>query len=789
MYTRLNGFQVLHLRKLQKWKLGIQLPILLGLMLSVSSCRPSDGGNAQELKELTDALPEVVDYNFHIKPLLSDRCFACHGPDGQKREAGLGLHIKEGLYASSTTDTSEKIIVPGDPRGSLLYQRIIDTNQVSMMPPVESNLTLEAGEIALIKKWIEQGAEWKPHWAFTPPEKPTIPQIDDEGWAKNEIDYFLLAGMQAKGLSPSKLSSPAKLIRRLALDVKGIPPELQAVDAFEQNPTSDAYAQLVDQYLSSTDHAERFTVWWLDISRYADTHGYQDDLERQMWPWRDWVIHAFKENMHFDQFVTWQLAGDLLPDANLETILATGFNRNHKITQEGGAIDEEFLVDYVADRTATTFTAFQAMTMECARCHDHKYDPFSQKEFFQAFDFFNRLPEKGRVEYNTHPAPYLELTKAETDGILKFVHAPDSILPVHPMVMQDQATPRKTHLLGRGQYDQPLEVVEQNMPASILPFGDQFPPNRLGLAQWLFDQQNPLTARVIVNRVWALYFQRGIVSTLDDFGNQGALPSHPELLDWLAIFLMENDWDLQVLERKILTSAAYQQQANIKPIHLEKDPENIYLSHANSPRLSAELIRDQALAVSGLLVNKVGGPPVKPYQPDGLWAEKTSGGGYMTYKQQHGEHLYRKSLYTYWKRTVPPPSMLVFDAPTRDICTVNRQQTNTPLQALVLLNDPQQLEAARKLAEKSGSLEQPATAIEQVFRRVLCRKPIAQELTSLEELYVELRADFALRPQSADSLLDIGESALSKMDNQVNLAAMTVVVSTILNMNETITRP
>lgn len=779
---------------LYKWKeifrsRGLSFLGLLCLATIATSCQSSEGESTELESSSTHALPEIVDYNFHIKPLFSDRCFTCHGPDGEKREADLSLHTKDGLFTSSTSDSSNKIIVPGEPSLSLLYQRISDTSNISIMPPIESNLILEPHEIALIEKWIEQGAKWKPHWAFTPPQKPTIPKNDGNGWAKNEIDFFLLAAMEAKGLSPSAAASPNKLIRRLSLDVNGIPPELEDVTAFEQKPSSDTYARLVDKYLASANHAERFTVWWLDLSRYADTNGYQDDLERQMWPWRDWVIHAFEKNMSFDKFVTWQLAGDLLPDANLETILATGFNRNHKITQEGGVIDEEFLVDYVADRTVTTFTAFQAITMECARCHDHKYDPLSQKEFYQAFDFFNRVPEKGRAEYNEIPKPFIKLTSLETEGILEFVNAPDSALPVHPMVMEDGENLRTTHILNRGQYDQPAEAVQQGTPASILPFTDQFAPNRLGLAQWLFDENNPLTARVIANRIWALYFQRGIVSTLDDFGNQGSLPTHPELLDWMAIYLMENNWDLRALERKILTSAAYQQQANIRPIHLEKDPENLYLSHANSTRLSAELIRDQALSISGLLVDKVGGPPVKPYQPDGLWAEKTSGGGYMTYKQQHGEHLYRKSLYTYWKRTVPPPSMLVFDAPTRDICTVNRQQTNTPLQALVLLNDPQQLEAARKLAANSGSFEQPIEVISHAFKRVLCRKPRTEELNSLQELFDEIRQDYTNRPSSADSLLNIGESPLPEDADKVDLAAMTIVVSTILNMNETITRP
>ncbi|MEM7039538.1 MAG: DUF1549 domain-containing protein, partial [Bacteroidota bacterium] len=432
-------------------------------------------------------LPDSVDYNFHIKPLFSDRCFTCHGPDAEQRKAGLSLHTREGLFAESAETPGARVIVPGDPARSLLFQRIVDSSGTDIMPPPESNLFLAAEEIALIEKWIAQGARWKPHWAFSPPKKPAVPDLDTKGWARNEIDQFLFAAMQARGLSPSPIASPTARIRRLSLDVQGLPPNPSAVTQFTQNPSETAYHALIDSFLNSVHHAERLTVWWLDLARYADTNGYQDDLERQMWPWRDWVIHAFRQNMPYDKFVTWQLAGDLLPDATLETRLATGFNRNHKITQEGGVIDEEFLVDYVADRTVTTFTAFQAVTMECARCHDNKYYPLSQKEKYQAFDFFNHVPEKGRAEYGENPVPHLVLDRKQVDDILQFVQAPDSALPVHPMVMQDAPDLRKTHVLNRGQYDQPAAPVTQGTPQSILPFDAALPPNRLGLAEWLFD--------------------------------------------------------------------------------------------------------------------------------------------------------------------------------------------------------------------------------------------------------------------------------------------------------------
>lgn len=760
----------------------------LALLCSLFACSSQQDQTDIPTESTSYILPEKVDFNFHIKPILSDRCFNCHGPDGNKREAGLSLHTENGLFAGSEQDSTVKIITPGNLEASLLYQRITAADPAHLMPPASSNLFLSEEEVALIGKWIEQGSEWKPHWAFTPPTLPEPPAVKAANHAVNPIDHFILANLETQGLNPAPEAKPERLLRRLSLDVRGIPPTPEEVQNFLKDPSPVAYAQKVDEYLASTDHAERLTVWWLDIARYADTHGYQDDLEREMWPWRDWVIHAFQENMPYDQFVTWQLAGDLLPDANLETILATGFNRNHKITQEGGVIDEEFLVDYVADRTVTTFTAFQGVTMECARCHDHKYDPIFQQDFYAAFDFFNQVPEKGRVDYGQHPEPTLAIDQAKVEEILDFIEAPDSVFPVHPMVMKDEQNLRTTHILERGQYDLPGKEVQASTPAAILAFPETLPQNRLGLAQWLFDPENPLTARVVVNRVWAMYFQRGIVATPDDFGNQGALPSHPELLDWLALTLMEKAWDLREMERMILLSSTYKQDSRPSKEQEQLDPENIYLAHAPAFRLSAEMLRDQALAVSGLLVRKTGGPPVKPYQPPGLWKEKTSGGGYVEYVPGKGEDLYRKSMYTYWKRTVPPPAMLVFDAPTRDICTVSRQNTNTPLQALVLLNDPQYIEAARVLAENLGGETSVENQIQSAFYRIVCRPPSTEETTVLSTLYQTELERYTASTALADSLLAIGEKPVQSTAAKPELAALTIVTSTIFNLNEAVVR-
>ncbi|MCR9098380.1 MAG: PSD1 and planctomycete cytochrome C domain-containing protein [bacterium] len=741
-------------------------------------------------------LPEVVDFNFHIKPILSDRCFKCHGPDEATREAGLGLHTEAHAFAALGKAQDHYALVPGNPEQSTLIQRIYTDDPQEIMPPPESNLTLTDHEKALLRRWVEQGAAWKKHWAFLPPEMPEVPGAG-AGWAQNEIDHFVYAKLQEQGLQPSPKAEKAKLIRRLSFDLRGLPPTLEEIEAFLNDGRPDAWARLVDTFLNSTAYAERMALDWMDIARYADTHGYQDDFERVMWPWRDWVIHAFQENMPYDQFVTWQLAGDLLPEPTLEQRIATGFNRNHKITAEGGVIDEEYRVEYVADRAQTLGTAFLGLTMECAKCHDHKYDPISQKDYFSLFGYFNTVPEKGFVgELNQNfryaPKPSVRITQEEIEGIVTFINNRDSLPYIDLMVMEEQEEPRKTYILNRGKYDQYGDEVQPAVPEQLPPIPEGAPNNRLGLAQWLFAPENPLTARVTVNRLWQQLFGTGIVATPFDFGNQGALPTHPELLDFLAIKFREEGWDVKAMLRYMALSATYQQTAAASPELLEQDPENRWLARAPRLRLKAEMIRDQAFAVSGLLNKEVGGPSVKPYQPEGLWEETTGGGGGSTarYMVSEGPDRYRKSLYTFWKRTVPPPGMLIMDAPSRDLCSVKRQETNTPLQALLLLNDPQVLEASKALAlqawEQGGA--DAAERIAYMFRAVTSASPEEAELQLLLDYFEDERAAYTEKQKEAKSYLSVGSYTLPDTLPLADMAAYTLVANTIFNLDEAITR-
>ncbi|MCK5370195.1 MAG: DUF1553 domain-containing protein, partial [Cyclobacteriaceae bacterium] len=562
-------------------------------------------------------------------------------------------------------------------------------------------------EKAILRKWIEQGAKYKPHWAFIPPEKSELPEIENKTWVRNEIDYFILNEIEKKGLNPSEEASNTKLIRRVSLDLTGLPPTIEEVERFIQNSSAFNYEELVDYYLSKPAYGERMTREWLDAARYADSHGYQDDSYRTMWPWRDWVIRAFNINMPYDRFLTWQIAGDLMPNANKEQILATGFNRNHPITQEGGVIDEEYRSTYVSDRTNTLGKGILGLTLECAKCHDHKYDPLSQKEYYSMYAFFNNVNEKGlqmdAVQAKNRKyyadAPYIKIEDSDIKGILAFINKPDTG-KINVMVMNDSSA-RETFVLARGNYDAPSDLVTVSAPIAIMKFPDDYPKNRLGLAKWLTNHKNPLTARVFVNRLWAMIYGQGIVKTTENFGSQGSLPTHPELLDWLAVDFMEHDWDIKYILKKLVTSATYRQSSDITLEMKKADPENIYLARGSRFRLGAEEIRDYILTTSGLLNDEIGGPSVKPYQPPGLWEETNAGGnrGILTkYIPDTGNKLYRRSLYTFWKRTLPPPSMAIFDAPNRDLCEVRRQKTNTPLQALALQNDIQVLEGARVIA-------------------------------------------------------------------------------------------
>jgi len=1051
--------------------------ILSSLLLYVAACQQ----NTELTSSQAEPVPETPDFNFHVKPILSDRCFACHGPDNNHREADLRLDTEEGAMAA-LTESEGHAIVPGDLQNSVAYQRVTSNNPDEVMPPPESNLVLTEYEKEVLKKWIEQGAEWKPHWSFTPPERIEPPEVKETDWTNNAIDQFVLARLEEEGLKPASEASKEKLLRRVTFDLTGLPPTPEEVAEFIESDSPKAYEKVVDRLLASPHYGERMSPTWLDAARYADSHGYQDDRPRTMWPWRDWVVKAFNKNLPYDKFITWQLAGDLLPDATYEQKLATGFNRNHAITQEGGVIQEEYLTEYAADRTNTFSTAFLGLTVECARCHDHKYDPISQKEYYQLFAFFNNVPEAGQINYlDQSPKPTMRVQDAELEAKQVFVDSTilvleeklqqieekpddsfknwltstsidetidtedklvahfeldvleneeflssDGTLParmnvalptkialpdhvsakkekglqfdgsnfltlgdigdfdhyehfsfggwiqhtnqhekraglfsrrngeiqrqgydltltkdnhlslriihhegqkylevttkasINPqqwahvfatydgsgkaqgvqlyiggktqpltvqkdnlgrnpiqngntflvghwnhrarstdtygfaggtidevrlyhrtlsplevqalaeiplntseenlyrhylanvnqdfqkvskkladlratdvtipnvMVMQERAERKPAFILARGAYDAPTDPVEPSTPEAVLAFSEQFPQNRLGLAQWLVHKDNPLTARVAVNRFWQMYFGRGLVGTPEDFGNQGDLPTHPELLDWLAVEFRESDWDVKALQKLIVMSATYRQSAEIDPKKYQRDSENLLLARGANVRLTAEMFRDNALAVSGLLVDSIGGKWVKPYQPAGIWKAMANQIGENKYRPSEGEGLYRRSLYTYWKRTIPPPTMVMFDAPERTLCAVKRQSTSTPLQSLALLNDPQLVEAARKLAEKmlTQHQQQLEDRIAYGFQAVTSRAPAEDELEILLSLYEEKQAYYQEQLQEAEDLLKVGEAPYDQQLDTVSLAAMTIVANTLFNLDE-----
>ena len=1049
----------------------------------------------------TDAaqLPARVDFNHHIKPLLSDRCFVCHGPDEKARKGKLRLDTKEGAFKALTD--GKFVIKPGDAANSELIHRITSSDPDEVMPPPKANLALSADEIALLKKWVTQGAEWKKHWAFIPVGEVAAPATKNRKWARNDIDRFVLARLEAEHLKPSPEATRERWLRRASFDLTGLPPSPPEIDTFLADKSPEAYGKVADRLLASPAYGERMAVEWLDVARYADTYGYQADRFNHLWPWRDWVINAFNRNVRLNDFIIEQIAGDLLPNATRDQKIATAFNRLHRQTNEGGSVDEEFRVEYNADRVHTTSGAFLGLTMECARCHDHKYDPLSQKDYYRLFAFFNSTEESGLYSHFTDaipsPTTFLFKNDAEeqkhrdlkqavraqekaladyrasatgafekwlttrdeptaTNGLIghytfdnltnkqsanlvgtnhpaKLSDAPKSVsgkvgqalqfdgensvridafadfkrtspfsfsLWVNPaeelpeivvlhhqqagsdsgyqgyqlvleeghasfalihfwpgnalkvrtqeklklnawthvgitydgssraaglqlfvngqpaasdvvkdhlfkefangqplmlaarfrsrgfkdgmiddlkvfnrcltavemkvtsaaspltlvptpapsplngeragvrgetrhslagvrgedrkdlldyylatfdgghakllaelqkrrddentfinriseiMSMGDLPTPRPTYVLKRGEYDKRGDTVEPSTPESILPLDPALPRNRLGLARWLVDPKNPLTSRVLVNRYWQMLFGRGLVVTAEDFGSQGALPTHPELIEWLAMHFMESGWDLKALHKLIVTSATYRQSSQASPELLARDPDNQLLARGPKSRLTAEMLRDSALAASGLLVQKVGGPSVKPYQPEGVW-EETAG---STYTPDKGENLYRRSLYTFWKRTAPPPMMTTFDASERNTCMVRRQPTSTPLQALVLLNDPQMLEAARRIGERALK-ENAASIADQItltFRLLTGRKPTTRELRVLEKLRTEQLALFRANHADAEALLKIGEAASDPKLDRAELAAATAVASAVMNFDEAI---
>jgi hypothetical protein len=832
---------------------------------------------------------EKVDFARDVLPILSDACFKCHGPDEKARRADLRLDTKADALDKNGP------IVPGKSADSRLIERIVSADPDEVMPPPKSNKKLKPEQIATLKKWIDQGAAWGQHWSFVKPVRPPVPvsrEPQASAFVRNPIDSFILARLERERLKPSPQADKERLIRRVTLDLTGLPPTPEEVDAFLKDTDANAYEKVVDRLLASQRFGERMAWDWLDAARYADSNGYQGDGERTMWPWRDWVVKAYNENLPFDQFTVWQLAGDLLPKPSREQTLATAFNRNHMINGEGGRIPEENRIEYLFDQTETTATVWLGLTMTCSRCHDHKFDPITQKDYYSLFAYFNQTPVNGDGR-SGQTAPVLDFTSPEQeqkrkaaqaayDAVVKKVQPIEtklrdaaatkdkdgnyaSTLPVviesalrkgpggradqnndelikhfkdkepeyvkllgemrkarqvldaanqaiaRVMVMADQPTPRETFILTRGDYSKKegkvLPGVPSFGPSTTVDGLGKEPQNRLALAKWITSKENPLTARVAVNRLWQMFFGTGLVKTSEDFGVQGERPSHPELLDWLAVEFMESTlsggrkppvpadpqgayaprsgWDTKHMIRLIVTSATYRQSARVTPELLERDPENRLLARGPRARMPSWMIRDQALAASGLMTPTFGGPPVKTYQPAGIWEEATFGN--KRYVQDKGAALYRRSLYVFWRRIVGPT--MFFDVANRQTCSVKTTTTNTPLHALVTLNDITYVEAARVLAQLS--IEKNVADAERLsfaFRRVLARKPTEVEAKVLLGALEKQRKLFAADKDAAAKLLKVGDSPRNEKLDAAEHASLTAVCLMMFNLDETLNK-
>lgn len=803
----------------------------------------------------------AIDFSRDIQPILSENCYHCHGPDAAERKADLRLDVEKDAKLVRDGITA---IAPGKSHASTVIERIFSTDPDEVMPTPKSNRKLTEAQKQLLKQWIDEGAKWGRHWAFERIERPQVPQ----NGAKHPIDAFIRAKLAEKGLKPSPQAAPETLLRRLSLDLTGLPPTPEERGAFLEQ----GYAKAVQRLLDSPRFGERWAWDWLDAARYADTNGYQGDPERTMWPWRDWVVRAINANMPYDQFTVWQLAGDLLPSPTQEQKLATGFNRNHMINGEGGRIAEETRVENVMDRVETTSTVWVGLTMGCSKCHDHKFDPLTMRDYYALYDVFNQTSEDGKgrsgqaipaMDMST-PAELERVKKAneKVSAIAKEVEAfelkkfpraegktlkeseaaklpgnlPAYIAQTEPknrgvdplleavsyfkdkdpayskllqrslsaarekvaagngvtkvMVMDTLPQARETFLLEKGAYDKPMTTkVSFNVPASLPPLAKDTPRNRLGLAQWIINRDNPLTARVTVNRFWQAFFGVGLVKTAEDFGVQGEVPLHQELLDWLAAEFIESGWDVKALMRLIVTSESYQQSSRFavpgSPL-AEVDPENRLLGRGARFRMPSWMIRDQALFVSGLMKEQQGGPSVKPYQPEGIWEEATF--GKKSYTQDHGDALYRRTLYTFWRRIVGPTSL--FDNSARQVCVIKAARTNTPLHALVTMNDPTYVEAARALAQRVllAAGWNPDAALSYAFLLVTSRAPAAAEQVVLKAQLAKLQAQMSADPMAAAKLLAVGESKKHELLNASTHAAWTAVCLMLLNLDEVVTK-
>ena len=675
------------------------------------------------------------DFLSDVRPILG-KCLPCHGPDENSRMANLRLDSHE---AATGQDGGYAGLVAGDSGASRMLTRV--TAETNPMPPTGDRLT--PAEIETLRQWIDAGAEYQRHWAFDRPVTPQLPDVINESWPKNPLDHFVLAKLEARGLAPSGEANRYTLARRLSLDLTGLPPKPESVDAFVADQSADAYERFVAGLLNSSAYGERWASVWLDLARYADSMGYEKDTLRTIWPYRDWVVRALNDNMPFDEFTVEQLAGDLLPEPTDDQFIATGFHRNTMNNTEGGTDDEEFRDEAVKDRIATTGQVWMGLTVGCAQCHSHKYDPISHEEYYSLYAFFNQTEDADTND----DSPKLTVSEGVTTPILRELPAENQ---------------RETFVHKSGNFRNLGQRVTAGVPAAFHSLPEGAPANRLDLARWITSDENPLTARVTVNRLWARLFGNGIVTTEEDFGTQGEPPTHPQLLDWLATEFVRSGWDVKAMLTTMVTSSTYRQTSNVTPDRLEADPDNTLLSRGPRFRLSAEMLRDQALAASGLLSAKIGGPPVMPWQPEGIWQVVYSSKQWET---SPGEDRYRRALYTLWRRTSPYPAMTTFDAPSGETCTIRRIRTNTPLQALVTLNDPTLMEAAQHLAKRSANLGESTAAerLDHIFRHVLARPPSDQESKRLLDLHDaaagELRRDRenALKLAHYDHVLYAGE--------------------------------
>jgi mono/diheme cytochrome c family protein len=774
-----------------------------------------------------DGKAPAVDFNRDVRPILSKNCFACHGPDGAQRVTRLRLDRRES--ATKKLKSGVTAIVPDKPAQSELVRRITAADEADRMPPKETGNHLTPAQIATLTRWVAQGAPYAEHWAFVKSQRPPLPAVAGRSWPRNGLDTFVLSRLEREGLRPNPEADRFTLLRRVSLALRGLPPSPQELEAFTGDTGPGAYKRAVDRFLADPAYGERWARVWLDLARYADSAGYGSDPLRTIWRYRDWVIDAFNRNLPYDRFTIEQLAGDLLPEPTLEQRMATAFHRNTMTNTEGGTDREEFRVAAVKDRVDTTLQVWMGLTMGCAKCHNHKYDPITQAEYYRFFAFFNQTADADRAdEQPVIPAPTPALgekvrqidariaplkrrldfpTPAQAAarvvarppvvpadelvvraGIARLTKSRPAVPTLPVMVELPPEKRRETHVLIKGNFLNPGEKVDPGVPAAFPPLPAGAPANRLGMAEWLVSPDNPLTARVAVNRLWARLFGTGLAESEEDFGTQGELPSHSELLDWLAREYVRLGWDTKALLRRIVTSATYRQSSKVTPELAARDPHNRLLARGPRFRLEAEMVRDQALALSGLLSRKMNGPSVFPPQPPGLW--QAAFNGQRTWATSQGADRYRRGLYTFWRRTVPYPSMATFDAPSREICTVRRVRTNTPLQAFVTLNDPVYVEAAQALARRVVR-EGGTTASERSrFGLQLClaRPPHPEEVEQVLALYESEREHYRRDMKAALDLATDPLGPLPPGSDPEELAAWTVVANVLLNLDGVMTR-